>query len=363
MLLKQFIMSILLFTFSFAEDLESVRMDNSLAVLDSFELETFQKYLSDKVIIFSSNLDRSFSSDPDENGSNRPVVFNDKIDKDTLDVNKAEETFALSSVFDDFFKNETYLDITNRSYIKVHGGYEYNKRGDSDFLKSVSARIRLPKTQKKLQLFFGGESDEDNEQFTLGHRDKGIGLKYYLNSLSQGLFANAAIGMSGISNPYLKTHVQYPMYFQKWLFRPMQTVRYSRRDSFDEWTDFYVDRKISDSRMVRLLLQRSTNSEIKGMDYMSQISYLSAYGEDTSYSYYAGMNGRTKDLSNTSYKSGLHPQEGIYSYTVGATWRKRLWKDYFFYQIDPILSFHEEYNYKPNYIFRVSIDIYFGNNK
>ncbi|MDD5211076.1 MAG: hypothetical protein PHV62_01565 [Sulfuricurvum sp.] len=329
-------------------------------------MDELEQYLSKKVRVVSSNIDRLFSEDNDTNitqEGNYTVAPKRENDNCKPPLDEEKEAFLVSTGFSDFFKDETYLDITNRSYVKLHGGYEYNEKGDSGIFHGVTARLRLPKTQKQLQLFIGSEPDNIKGLNNTAHQDNGVGLKYYMNSLYQGLFAHASIGIAGITNPYVKTNVEYPLYFENWLLRPIQTFKYSARDKFDEWTDLYFDRKISNTEMIRLLLERSTNSEIKGMNYLSQLSYFNAYREDISCSYYVGMNGRTKDLVDTTYINTLHPQEGVYDYSVGVTWRQRLWKDYVFYQVDPLVSFHEQYNYRPNYIFRIGVDIYFGNNK
>lgn len=320
-------------------------------------MDNLEQYLSKKVSVIASNVDRITAEDNDKNitivNDNREAPFDER-----------KETFLLSTGFSDFFKDETYLDVTNRSYVKVHGGYEYNRRGENDLFNGITARLRLPKTQKQLQLFIGGESDDKLGLNPGVHQNSGVGLQYYMNSLYKGLFSRASVGISGITNPYAKTNIEYPLYFENWLFRPIQTFKYSVRDKFDEWTDLYFDQKISSTQMIRLLLERSTNSEVKGMNYLSQLSYLTAYADYISYSYYIGINGRTKDLMDTTYlNSTLYPQEGIYNYSAGISWRQRIWKDYIFYQIDPLVSFHEQYNYKPNYLFRIGIDIYFGNNK
>jgi hypothetical protein len=318
-------------------------------------MDDLERYLSKKVSITASKLDRLMSDDNEKNTSK-------ENDNRKPPSDERKETFLLSTGFSDFFKDETYLDVTNRSYVKLHSGYEYNQRGESDLFNGVTARLRLPKTQKQLQLFIGGESDSTNPLANTAHPDSGVGLQYYMNSLYTGLFSRASIGISGVTNPYVKTHIEYPLYFENWLLRPVQTFKYSARDKFDEWTDLYFDRKVSKTQMVRLLLERSTNSEIKGMHYLSQLSYLNAYRDDISLNYYVGMNGLTKDLGNFYDNNTTHPQKGVYEYTVGITWRHRLWKDYVFYQIDPKISYHEQYNYKPNHIIRIGLEIYFGNN-
>lgn len=361
MVTRSFLAFLLICTSVYSESLEPLTEQPSQTVSDESGLFTahmddLEQYLSKKVSIVSSNMDRLMSDDNDKNTSK-------ENDNRKPPSDERKETFLLSTGFSDFFKDETYLDVTNRSYVKLHGGYEYNYRGESDIFNGVTARLRLPKTQKQLQLFIGGESDNTNPLANTAHQDAGIGLQYYMNSLYTGLFSRASIGISGVTNPYVKTHVEYPLYFENWLLRPVQTFKYSARDKFDEWTDLYFDRKISKTEMVRLLLERSTNSEIRGMNYLSQLSYFNAYREDISCSYYIGMNGRTKDLLDTTYVNNTNPQEGIYDYSAGVMWRQRLWKDYVYYQIDPLVSFHEQYNYKPNYIFRIGMDIYFGNNK
>lgn len=319
-------------------------------------MDDVEQYLSKKVSIVSSNLDRLISDDNDENISKENDNRNPPSDE-------RKETFLLSTGFNDFFKDETYLDVTNRSYVKLQAGYVYDKRGNSDLFNGITARLRLPKTQKQLQLFIGRDQDGIMSLNNVRHEDSGIGLKYYMNSLYKGLFSRASIGISGIDNPYVKTNIEYPLYFENWLVRPVQTFKYSARDKFDEWSDLYFDRKISHTEMIRLLLERSTNSEIKGMHYLSQLSYLNAYSDNINLNYYVGMNGRTKDLGSFYDNNTTYPQEGVYEYIAGITWRHRLWKDYVFYQIDPKISYHEQYNYKPNHIIRVGLEIYFGNNK
>lgn len=321
-------------------------------------MDDFQEYWSRKVLIFSSNLDRMLAGGDEDMG-------NEHVPKPEFKSEHDVRTYQTSTWFDDFFKDETYLDSTNQSYVRIRGGYEYDKLGGSSLFNRVTARIRLPKTQKKLQLFIGDEAEgKMTPSGTLGtEKNEGIGIKYFLPTLKERLFTNASIGFSGIDNPYLKAHVEYPIFLGDWLFKATQTFKLSVQDKFDEWTDFYFDRKISDSEMIRLLLQRSTNSEIDGMEYFTQLSYRNTFKHDIGFNYYLALSGRTKDLVGLSYENGMTPQEGVYEYAAGVVWRQQLWKNYLFYQIEPILSYHEQYDYQPNYLLRLSLDLYFGNQK
>lgn len=331
----------------------------SLEKDSSYDTDEVHDYLSRKVLIFSTNLDQLFSGgfEEDQNSSlDTESRFAGQIDKQE----KYLKIYQAAAWFDDFFKDENYLDIKNKSFVKVQGGYIFDKRGDSALYNKISARIKLPKTQEKLQIFIGDDVQEGGIVSNARHAamNEGIGIKYYL-PLYGRLFSNASLGLSGIDNPYVKTHLEYPILMGRWLFKANQNFKYAVETEFDEWTDLYFDRKLSDKELIRILFQRSTNNRIKGMDYLTQLSYMNMLKNGVGYSYYVAANGRTKDLSDT-YENGLHPQEGVYNYSLGAVWRQQLVKEYLFYQIEPILSYHEQYDYRPNYLLRFTIDLYFG---
>jgi hypothetical protein len=339
-------------------------------------VDDFQEYWSRKVLFLPSILDRMLSNGgqddektllEDVNQSTCPVPDSDNcFPKPKVTSEQDLETLETSSWFDDFFKNETYLDSTNKSYVRIRAGYEYDKRGDSASFHGITARLRLPKTQKRLQLFIGDEPDDKIIPSNIGQPriDEGVGIKYFMPSLKDRLYTNASVGFAGIDNPYVKARMEYPIFLESWLFKAIQNFKYSRENKFDESTDLYFDRKLSDNELIRLLLQRSTNSEIRGMEYLSQISYLTTLTNNIGLNYYIAANGRTKDLTGAVYDdSGLMPQEGVYNYSAGVAWRQAILNNYLFYQIDPILSFHEQYDYKPNYILRFTLDLYFGNKK
>lgn len=316
-------------------------------------MDRFQHYLSHKVTVFSSNLDRRFSA-PDDEMPKQIAQYDNE--------HKSQATYTISKGFGAFFKDETFLDATNRSYVRLRGGYEYNQRGGNSYLHNITARIRLPRTEDRLQLFIGGEGKEESvlSEGGVDNEHTDIGVKYFIPTLFKLLNASASVGFSGVDNPYVKGRLGYPFFFKAWLFRPVQQAMYSVENEFQEWTNFYFDKKTSQDAMFRLLLQRSTQSGIDGMNYMFQVSYFNTRRHGTGLNRYLSINGRTKDLADP-YANGEKPQEGVYSYAVGAIWRQKLGRDYLFYQLQPIVDFHEEYDYKANAIFKVTLECYFGN--
>lgn len=347
-------------------------------ILNPQNLDDFHGYLSNKILIFSSNLDHKLSgtesnesniTHPDSTKTLSPTaqapITSLAYGKNTKIKNKQEEETYLTSVWlGEFFKDETYLDRTNRSYLKVRGGYEYDRRGDSGLFYNLTARIKLPKTQGKLQLYIGEDTQDNINLSTIQYNtnNEGIGVKYFITSFLDKLHTSASIGISSIDNPYAKARIEYPYFFEHWMFNASQNFKLSVKNEFEEWTNFFFDRKLSDQDMLRFLLQRSTVSTVKGMNYLAQVSYMNSWKDGLGLNNYIAINGRTRDLADPLYANGTTPQEGVYEYSIGSIWRQKLYKDYLFYQLQPIISYHEQYDYKVNYIFRISLDLYFGNN-
>ncbi|MBN2870450.1 MAG: hypothetical protein JXK04_05790 [Campylobacterales bacterium] len=338
------------------------------------KMDAFHHYWSHKVLLFSSGLDSFFLDgfdsnetplDEENNESLRPFDSEAPLfPKPTFKKEENKATYQTSAEFDEFFKDQIYLDATNKSYVRIRAGYEYDKRGDSSFVHNVSARLRLPRTKDKLQLFIGDDEPQDQSDPTkIQQTDKteGVGIRYFFPALYGRLYSNASIGFSGIDNPYVKTHLEYPIFLDEWLFKASQNFKYSLENKFDEWTTLYLDRKVLNNKIIRISTQRSTNSEIRGMEYTAQISYRNTLKHDIGYNYYIAANGRTKDLPEALYDNGLIPQEGVYNYSTGVVWRQAIRNNYLFYQVEPIVSFHEQYDYKPNYLMRLSLELYFGN--
>lgn len=329
---------------------------------DEWDFDNFQNYWSHKILLFSSNLDKKLADNfgAEENAS-APLPYSDtKIDKE-----REKETYRTSVGLDEFFKEGTYLDTTNRSYIKLSGGYEFDKRGGPSTFYSISARIKLPKTQEKLQLYIGDDTQDKTKlssgQYGTNNGNGGVGLKYFIPSFFSRLYSSASIGVTRIDNPYANARFEYPVFAGDWLLKPTQNFKLSRDNKFEEWTSLYFDRKLADQELVRLLLQRSTKTDAVGMNYLSQLSYMDTVSNGSGFNHYVAMNGRTKELTGTVYENGATPKEGVYEYALGTVWRQKLFRDYLFYQLQPIVSFHEQYDYKANYIFRMSVDLYFGN--
>mgnify|MGYP000079359257 CR=1 FL=1 len=55
---------------------------------------------------------------------------------------KGERTYLISQWFADKNINDDFLDQTNRSYIRLRGGFAYSFRDDNEYIYSITARLK-----------------------------------------------------------------------------------------------------------------------------------------------------------------------------------------------------------------------------
>jgi len=278
------------------------------------------------------------------------------------DRRKGEGIYLISKWFDKKSFSDNYLDRSNRSYIRLRGGYAYDFLGSDEYIYSITARLMIPRTRERLDLIIGDDTKNSSDlslEGTEAERDNSVALG--VNNLLGALDiidSRLRVGFSGVTNPYAKAAFSYEALLGKWFFLPSQTFRYSAKEEFEEWTNLVFRHKVYKETMFSLLMQRSTTNTAPGMDYFLQPSInitLGKYGELTPY---LGLYGRTKEQAPDD--DGYRPPKGVYRYAAGLNWSKQASRKYIVYRIQPILSYDDRYDFRPNYYVKALLEFYFG---
>lgn len=321
-------------------------------------LDYLQENISHKLYVFSSNLDYALAAWIAEDNVTTTKRLNASIDKEKA----AYSFFSVVDWYDDFFKDESYLSTTNNSYVRLRVGFEQNNELGFSGLNNIRMSLRLPKTEKALYFFVGDDADEDKKTLNNEEDATSVGLKYFIKGY-EVLNANVFGGFRGVQNPFIKLRMVYPVVYDRLLFRPIQYFEYSAEDEFKEETLLYIDHLLASKKdLIRLLLSRSTQTHVEGMNYFAQFSYLNTIKHGVGIQLYTNLSGRTGLDSTTpaNTKYNVTPTIGVYDYSSGIIWKQQFIKKYLFYQIQPVVQFAQEYNYNANYIFRANIELYFG---
>jgi len=278
------------------------------------------------------------------------------------DRRKGEQTYLIARWFDAVRFDDSYLDRTNRSYVRIRGGYAYDFIGDDKYLFSVTARVMIPRTQEKLDLIIGDETKNSSDlslEGTTSERDNSValGANNVLDMLGP-VESKLRFGITRITNPYAKAVFQYQTLLGKWLVLPSQTFKYSMDNAFEEWTNLDFRQRLRGEMMFSLLFQRSTESEKEGMEYFVQPAVSMSLGDYGNLVPYMGLYGRTK--KQPAEGDGYEPKRGVYRYAVGINWSKQAKRKYIVYRIQPILSYDDQYDFRPNYYVKALLEFYFG---
>ena len=316
--------------------------DNNNTTASHSYLDEVYNAISTKVIDYSNTLDSTLSNlfNSDENNSS-------KTDP---------EGYKQQSV-DTFFQNEKFIDETQKSFVRVRLESDmYSiERNKLDF--KASAHFPLSTTQNNLNIFIDDITQENvNEVIPTKLDDEQtapqIGINYFAPKLYD-ISSKYSVGVIGFY-PFLRARYKTIFKAAMWEIEPVQTFTYSSKSDFKEQTDIYFDRQLLESSLFRILLHRKTASHVKGMDYRVTLKYFYSAKKST------GLNMSQSFFGNTEYMYNAERYRGINNYTTSLSWRKSVWRKWFFYELQPGVNFHKKHEYRANYALKLFFDFYFG---
>jgi hypothetical protein len=286
---------------------------------------------------------------------------NTMVDESKKTITTVEE--KVHSV-DQFFQNEKYLNETENTYIRARVESYFQSKGSNDFDLTVRAQIPFSKSKKRFKIFVDDltleNADEILKDTSVNNNTPDIGIHYFASR--HNILSRYSIGLSGI-DPFLKARFNMPINIDDWLIDPVQLFKYSTDNKFEEETNIYFDKKISEKSLFRIQLYRSTQEEIDGMNYALSVQYYRSTKKNTGFGFAQSFYGNT-EYEYTTEKGVPHPKikkyGGIHDYVTSFSWRANVWRKWFYYEVRPAVSFHKQYDYEPNYTLRVFFDFYFG---
>jgi len=267
-----------------------------------------------------------------------------------------------SNKVDNFFKDDKYIEETNKSFIRISTNYAYNSLGSDDFNANIHAKIDLRKSSKNLKLFISDlNSDNTDTLFNKSHYKEnsaaiGVSLTQKINRFMDIKYS---LGIRSLY-PFAKARFSYKKQIGKFEIEPVQNFSYSTKDDFKEDTRLYIDNQISNDFLFRTELGRGSKSKYSGMDYdatfhlfwtpktRAGLVFTQAFYGNTHYEYTANeVTGETKRF------------KGINNYVTQVSYRQNIYKKWIFYQLTPGVNFAKSNNYKANYSIHLKLDFLF----
>lgn len=247
---------------------------------------------------------------------------------------------------DNFFTDESALYESSGSYMRVRLESFWTEGEGAELKGGLSFKLRLPKIQKKLKLTISSEVDEqktteERETGAVSERDetnRGLytGLEKILGK-ETGWSFKPSIGVK-IRSPldtYVRLRASRQVTFDNWLMNFSETLYWFDSTGSGSDTSMRWDRKLGENFLFR------SDSFLRYTD-------LNDYF-DTSQSF--GITHTISKKRAITYKIaafGIFDDETTYatSYIVDAYYRQNIHKDYLFLDIQPLLRFDRENDFK-----------------
>lgn len=309
-----------------------------------------QKNISKEVVKLFDNIDKGISGWMESEDEN--------ISCDEKEKKLVDELFKEQISIDEFFKNDKYIEENEASYLRIRLSSLFQSKESTAFDYKIRAQIPLNRTKKSFQLFVDDieENYFDNATSTKESKDsKAVGVNYFAPTYKD-IKSKYSIGISGLST-YAKARYSKDFKFERWLIQPTQQFKYSTKSDWSEETKLYFDRMLEKKSIFRTTLYRKTQSHVDGFDYATLFSYYTALSNKKGFGISQEFWGNSKYVCEASPE----PYNGISNYTSSISWRQNIFRKWISYEVVPAVSFHRQYDYKPNYIVGFYVDFYFGN--
>lgn len=283
------------------------------------------------------------------------------IDK-THDV-LSKKIVSLSSSIDAYFAGKKYEDETNNSYIKT--GYQVSKYGNNSINQEAlfKAKVALPLLQKKLNLIVEDIRKFDQDQNTdSSSRVQTAGEVSRVQSLTAALRFeflkesnwkidnDAGIKVRLPLDPYYRFRVSWnKVLLQRWYAYYSQKFSWFNSSGWASFTDLYFDTPIYPSLLFRFYNSSYWSDKNSTIEWLHRWSFYKIYSTKLISEYYFALQSQTKNEVTS-----------LLSYSVGVSFRYKIYKDWLFLNVNPSLTFSKENHFRRELGALVGIELFMG---
>ncbi len=251
---------------------------------------------------------------------------------------------TLSTGLDHFFMNMLFdeqlldQDIRGNSARLSMSSYRVQEEL-TEYKLGVGVNMVLPNTNERLNLLISSEGeDEGNEPDILRSSERAeyvAALRFIIRETKRWkIDADAGINWALIPDPYTRIRARRPIEYGFMKFRFTQELSYYTKEGYGEETDLRFDFLVSEQKLLRLETKASylVNDDFFKLRYgaglFNQVSSKFAYVVQ------AGASGDTEKGATFD------------RYTTGIRFRRQVYKDWMFFEIQPQLIWAEEYEWQ-----------------
>lgn len=265
--------------------------------------------------------------------------------------------------FDAFFYDERYAAEDAYSRIRVSPVLFLEEGKSADTKLKLSARIKLPRFEKKLHLFIAGESDDENDGLAStsavrpsNNQDNAttVGLQYFVrakNRLNISFDAGVKRGDNRVVEFFAGPRLRRTWQLDSWQSRFIQRVRWYDQRGWESRTQIDFERVVGRTMLFRVTAQglyREDKYHDDGYTYDIGPSLIQRLRGSAAIEYQWINNFKTR------------PKHRLDATVLVVRYRQRIWRPWLFYEVSPQLAFYHDDDFRPTPGIELRLEINFG---
>lgn len=234
----------------------------------------------------------------------------------------------------------------------------WNEREDSTLKPVLRAVIDLPNTKKRLKLVIEGQDDAQlnhnaDDSTSLDNKRSSAALRYSVfDHRNWDLDLDLGIRLNG--GPFTRARAKYHHAFNETTVGTLtQELVLELKELWHETSRFTLQH-FSDDTIYRLVSQGKYGQESDGMEWRLWLSRTDQLSKRGALSCFAAVEGATQDPR-------LKAQSEIYR--LGFNYRRTMWRPWFFFELEPQLTFPRKFNYKETWQMTLKFEFQFGKSR
>lgn len=292
--------------------------------------------------------------------SNRVLRLAESINNVISSTFRQEEDQA-SELTSRFYGNLLTAYQVEGSHIRVTPRLIMSDGSDNKYKLDFSARLRIPDLSKRLRLYadsYDTDHDTMEEIFSARYREKleversegpTAGLTYFFSDhMKRQLSLSAGLRFHPEPSPKVRLRGRLRKSLDIWCADLSQSAFWNEKDGFGEKTEFTLDRSSSEIHLFRLQSSLVWSELSHGVDWGQFASCYAHFSSSRSAALKLGARGYSEPAWITD------------QYLVRLSYRKRVYRDWLFVEIEPGIDFFHEDDFKTTPLINIRCEIVIG---
>ena len=279
---------------------------------------------------------------------------------DNLRANVSQRVNTVARWIDEFFDDPNYVTEEADSRLIVRQAANVSDRDATTFRTRVSAKVRLPRAERRLSLIFEGdddrslfdeESDDFAESLDESVEHPSLGVQYFHKDSDRFNTSFSAGFRSGHPSIYLGPFARFQHAIgESWSGRYSQRLRWYTNDGWESITRANFDRsfgELSNFRQDFAAIWKENQHASEGIRYQTTTSFTTMLASESAIRY--GWTSVYRTLPKSDWQSS----------TLFVRYRRSLTRDWIMFEVIPYLAFEQRHDWQANPGIRLTLEILF----